>query len=84
MCVEDLTEATRMRIEKKIERLANGDLEHAAESVSALWVAVKGDRDLKAPLSALSTASLGLHFTNECSFHLVRLLVLTVPPTGTL
>ena len=84
MSVEDLTEATRTRIEKKIESLADGDLEHAAETVSALWGSVKGDGDLKAPLSTLSPVSLGLHFTDECSSHLVRLLVSIVPPTGTL
>ena len=84
MSVEDLTEATRTRIEKKIESLADGDLEHAAETVSALWGVAKRDGDLKAPLSTLSPVSLGPHFTDERSFHLVRSLVLTVRPTGTL
>ena len=57
MCVEDLTEATCTRIEKKFESLAEGDLEHAADTVSALWGAVKRDGDLKAPQSTPSPVS---------------------------
>ena len=55
--MEDSTEATRANIEKKIDSFVEGDLEHAAETVSGLWKIVNKDGEVKAPLNTSSAVS---------------------------
>ena len=55
--VGDRDGETRRSVEKKIESFVEGDLEHAAETVLALWEVVKKDGDIKAPSSTVSAVS---------------------------
>lgn len=55
--VEDSTEATRTSIEKNIDSFVQGDLEHAAEMVAALWKIVNKDEDVKPPSNTTPTVS---------------------------
>ncbi|KAF9779228.1 hypothetical protein BJ322DRAFT_449548 [Thelephora terrestris] len=54
--VEDWTGEMRMRVEKKIDSFAEGNLQYATETVSALWELVKRDMDINAPSIASATS----------------------------
>lgn len=56
--VEDSTEATRTSVDKKINTFVQGDLEHAAEMVSALWKIVNEDTDITPPTNTVPAVSL--------------------------
>jgi hypothetical protein len=47
--VEDWTGEMRMRVEKKFDIFAEGNLQYATGTVSALWELVKHDMDINAP-----------------------------------
>lgn len=53
--VEDPTEVILTRIQEKIDRFVRGDLDHAAETVSALWKVIHEDGEIKAPSGPSST-----------------------------
>ena len=53
--LEDSTEAMRTSIDGKIDSFFEGGLEHATETVSALWGMAKRDGNIKSP-SGLSSA----------------------------
>jgi len=56
--MEDSTaEATRARVEEKIDGFAEGDYDHAAETLSALWEIATKDGDVKAPSTATPAAT---------------------------
>ena len=55
--VDDSTDATRTSIDKKIDSFVQGDLEHAAETVSALWKIVNEDGDIKTPTNTTPAVS---------------------------
>ncbi|KAF9785437.1 hypothetical protein BJ322DRAFT_830823 [Thelephora terrestris] len=55
--VDDSTEATRTSIEKKIDSFGEGNLEHAAEMVSALWKKVNTEGEVTAPSNTSSAAA---------------------------
>ena len=55
--VGDSTEAIRTAVEKKVDSFVEGDLEHAAEAISALWTMVNQDGEIKAPTSTSSPVS---------------------------
>ena len=50
-------EATRTIVDKKIDDFFEGDLEHATETLSALWEIVNKDGDITAPSKTLPTVS---------------------------
>ena len=47
--VGDSADATRVRVEKKIDSFVEGDLEHATEMLSALWKIANKDGNITAP-----------------------------------
>ena len=48
--IEDSTgQKTRTGVENKIRSFAKGDLEHATETLSALWEILNNDADINAP-----------------------------------
>ncbi|KAF9785417.1 hypothetical protein BJ322DRAFT_829047 [Thelephora terrestris] len=56
--MEDSTaEATRARVEEKIDGFAEGDYDHAADTLSALWEIATKDGDAKAPSTATPAAT---------------------------
>ena len=46
---ESTTEATRARIDEKVDSFYEGDLEHATEVLSKLWEILNKDGDTTAP-----------------------------------
>ena len=50
-------EATRTRVEEKIDSFVEGDLEHAAETLSAFWEVANKDGDVKAPSNTTTAVS---------------------------
>ena len=87
--VEDSTsEMTRASVEKKIDSFVEEGLEHATETLSALWEIVNKDGDIEAPTntsSAVSQFQLCLPgVMGECSLHITRPRKPRVPHTGTL
>ena len=50
-------EATRTRVEEKIDSFVEGDLEHAAETLSAFWEVANKDGDVKAPSNTTTVVS---------------------------
>lgn len=56
---DSTTESTRASVDKKIDSFVEGDLEHGAEIVSALWEIANKDGDIKAPSSIPSMVSCG-------------------------
>lgn len=55
--VMDSTEAIRTGVEKKIDSFAEGDLEHAAEILSALWKIANKEGNIGVPSSVSSNVS---------------------------
>jgi len=55
---DSTTEATRARVDEKIDSFYEGDLEHATEALSVLWEIVNKDGDIVAPSSATPAVSL--------------------------
>ncbi|KAF9785425.1 hypothetical protein BJ322DRAFT_829340 [Thelephora terrestris] len=47
--VGDSSDATRVRVEEKLDSFAKGDLEHAAEMLSTLWKIANKDGNITAP-----------------------------------
>ena len=88
--MEDSTmEATRISVDKKIDSFAEGDLEYAAEMLSALWEIANKDGDIKAPANTSSTVSpfrfrLLPHVMQERSLYVNRPRRPRVPLTGPL
>ena len=76
----------RTRIEKKFDDFIGGDVEHAAEMVSALWKVINGDGAIEPPSSILSAVSplWDSHSIHKWSFHPIRPHGSRVRPTGTL
>jgi len=59
--MEDSTrEATLVRVDEKVDSFYEGDLEHAAEVLSALWGIVNKDGDITTPSSASPAVSRSL------------------------
>jgi len=86
--MEDSTETTNASINKRIDSFAEGDLEYAAETLSALWEIANKDGDVKAPANTSQTVSpLWLRllpcFAQECSLDIARLRRQLAPHTGT-
>ena len=54
---DSTTEATRVRVDEKIDSFYEGDLEHATDVLSALWEMVNKDGDITAPSSTLPAVS---------------------------
>ena len=54
---DSTTEATRISINKKIDSFAEGDLEHATDTLSVLWEMATKDGDITAPSSTLPAVS---------------------------
>ena len=85
---DSTTETTRAGVDKKIDSFAEGDLEHAAEMLSALWEIVNKDGDIKAPAKTSSTVSPFRfhlpHVMQERSLHVDRPHKPRVPLTGPL
>jgi len=57
---DSTTEETRVRIEEKIDSFYEGDLEHAADVLSALWEILNKDGDITAPSNTSPAVSLFL------------------------
>ena len=55
---DSTTEATRAKVEEKIDSFVEGDLEYATEALSALWEIANKDGDVKAPSSTTPAVSL--------------------------
>ena len=47
--VGDSPDAIRIKVEEKLDSFAEGDLEHAAEMLSALWKIANKDGEITAP-----------------------------------
>ena len=61
--VGDSADATRVKVDKKIDIFAEGDLEHMAEMFSALWKIASKDGNIVAPSNATPTvSSVFLHY----------------------
>ncbi|KAF9645626.1 hypothetical protein BDM02DRAFT_3119977 [Thelephora ganbajun] len=54
---DSTTETTRASIDKKIDNFVEGDLEHAAEMLSALWEIANKDGDITDPSKTTPTAA---------------------------
>lgn len=50
--VGDSADATRVKVDQKIDSFAEGDLEHATEMLSALWKIANKDGNISAPSNA--------------------------------
>jgi len=85
---DSTTEATRASVDKKIDNFVKGDLEHAAESVSALLEIANKTGDIAAPSKTSPAVSpfsfFLLSIIRTCLFHIIRLLRSKAPPTGRL
>ena len=69
---DSTTEMTRASVDKMIDSFVEGDLEHATETLSALWEVAYENRNIQAPAntpSAVSPFQFGLpgRVTQECS-----------------
>ena len=53
----DSADATRVRVEKKIDSFVEGDLEHATEMFSALWKIANKDGNITAPSNSSPAVS---------------------------
>jgi hypothetical protein len=51
------TETIRTSVEKKIDSFVEGNLEHALETISALWEVANKDGDAKEPLTIVPAVS---------------------------
>ena len=85
---DSTTEATRVSVDKKIDDFVKGDLEHAAESVSALLEIANKTGDIAAPSNTSPTVSSFRFFlpnvVSSCLLHIIRPFRLQAPPTGRL
>jgi len=54
---DSTTEATRIGVDEKIDSFYEGDLEHTAEVLSALWEIVNKDGDITPPSSTSLSVS---------------------------
>ena len=85
---DSTTETTRASVDKKIDSFFEGDLEHAAETLSALWEIANRDGDIKAPSNDSPVVSLShcllSHIMQECLLYITRPRRPRVPPTGPL
>jgi hypothetical protein len=57
--VIDSTEAIRIDVERKIDNFAEGNLDHATETFSALWKIAKKDGNIEAPLTTSQPSDVG-------------------------
>ena len=55
--VGDSANATRVRVEKKIDSFVEGDLEHATETLSSLWKIANKDGNITAPSNSSPAVS---------------------------
>jgi len=82
-------EATGASVDEKVESFTEGDLEYAAETLSALWEIANKDGDIKAPASTSSAVS-QFHFCllsrvmRKCSLHITSPRSPRVMPAGPL
>ena len=53
----DSPDAIRIKVEEKLDSFAAGDLEHAAEMLSALWKIANKDGEITAPENTSSDVS---------------------------
>jgi hypothetical protein len=60
--VGDSTDATRVRVEKKIDSFVEGDLEHATEMLSALWKIANKDGSITGPSNTSPVVNLSFVF----------------------
>jgi len=86
---DSTTEATRARIEEKIDSFYEGDLEHATEVLSTLWEIVNTDGETTAPPGNSPAVSRFLlwhtpHIIQECLPRTTRLHRPRNPPNGPL
>jgi len=83
---DSTTEATRSSVDKKIDSFAKGDLEHAAEAVSALLEIANKTGDITAPSKTSPAVSSFQFFLPSilpaCLLHIIRLLRSQALPTG--
>ena len=54
---DSTTEPTRVKVEEKIDSYVEGDLEHATETLSALWEIANKGGGAKAPSNATPAVS---------------------------
>ena len=85
--MEDSTETTNTSINKRVDSFAEGDLEHAAETLSALWEIANKDGDVQAPTNTSQAVSpfwfrLLPCVTQECSLDITRPHRQRAPHTG--
>ena len=55
--VGDSADATRVKVDKKIDSFAEGDLEHATEMLAALWKIANKDGTIAAPSNVTPAVS---------------------------
>ena len=85
---DSTTEATRASVDMKIDSFVKGDLEHAAEAVSALLEIANKTGDIMAPSNTSPAVSpfqfLLPSIIRECLLRIIRLLRSQAPATGRL
>ena len=60
--VGDSADATRVKVDKKIDSFAEGDLEHATEMLTALWKIANKDGNVVAPSTRAAPADVSSDF----------------------
>jgi len=85
--MEDSTETTNASINKRVDSFAEGDLEYAAETLSALWEIANQDGDVKALANTSQTVSpfwlrLLPCVAQKCSLDIARPRRQRAPHTG--